>query len=742
MDVLAAWGAVLAKLGSWAMVFVGFSLVILVHELGHFFAAKWAGVKVDKLAIGFGKELVGITRGETRYAINVLPLGGYVKMLGQEDFELDKSSEWEVSKDPRAFTSQSVGKRAVIVSAGVVMNLIAAALIFMIVFMAGMESMPAKVGFVLPDSPAQRGGVQVGDEIVRINDRKMDDFPDVMMAIALSDVDEPLTFDIKRGQETVALEIPSEYNERRGLPQIGIGPGMTREVNWVSPLLDDDETAIRRGDTILAVNGREVANYYDFRLAVMAAQSRQVDVLVDRPSDPNDPDSPVQQATCRVRSNLSFLYGRVKDDGMLDADSATLLGLIPRTAIGSVAPGKPASRAVVLGEGGDQAGPGFKTGDVILRWADMDSPRVTEIQASVLENESEVLRAVVLRNGQQMELAVTPRRPAWPPINSSPPVIGVTFDRPDVAHVTVADTLEGSPASSLGIPRGATITTVDSEPVATWYDLVQQFTDRAGETVVLAWDHQGVAGQGTLSLPQSLTKALGLLPTASIKSINSKSSIVGQMGERNVVFVLPSWQAIQALCRETLGDQEASEVEFTWIDRLDGTKSTRTIVVTSAMLDPWLQRVQYSLDDIEAGAERFILRAANPLAAVRIGIKRTVRLVQQTYVTIERIIFSRTVGVDKLSGPVGIVKMGAQAASVSIVKLLYFLGIISASLAVINFLPLPIVDGGLMVFLIIEKIKGSPVNLKLQFITQLVGLALIIFVFAFITLQDIVNWSG
>jgi regulator of sigma E protease len=103
----------------------------------------------------------------------------------------------------------------------------------------------------------------------------------------------------------------------------------------------------------------------------------------------------------------------------------------------------------------------------------------------------------------------------------------------------------------------------------------------------------------------------------------------------------------------------------------------------------------------------------------------------------KRMIFSRSVGVENLSGPVGIVQIGAQHARMGFTHFLYLLAIISANLAVINFLPLPIVDGGLMVFLLIEKIKGSPVSIKIQMATQIVGLVLIAVAFLMITLQDI-----
>ncbi|MFQ5495066.1 MAG: site-2 protease family protein, partial [Phycisphaerae bacterium] len=83
---------VLDGIWPYVVILLGFSLIVFVHELGHFSVAKWAGVKVERFAIGFGRELFGFTRGETRYSFNILPLGGYVKMLGQEDFD-DKSKE-------------------------------------------------------------------------------------------------------------------------------------------------------------------------------------------------------------------------------------------------------------------------------------------------------------------------------------------------------------------------------------------------------------------------------------------------------------------------------------------------------------------------------------------------------------------------------------------------------------------------------------------------------------------------
>lgn len=148
-QLAAVWSSVwpyLAMIG-------GFSLIVFVHELGHFAVAKWAGVRVERFAVGFGQELFGFTRGETRYSFNLLPLGGYVKMLGQEDFD-DKSEELRFKDDPRSFINKPVGHRMAIVSAGVVMNILFAALAFMIVFLIGMEATPPRIAGIEPDSPA------------------------------------------------------------------------------------------------------------------------------------------------------------------------------------------------------------------------------------------------------------------------------------------------------------------------------------------------------------------------------------------------------------------------------------------------------------------------------------------------------------------------------------------------------------------------------------------------------------
>ncbi|MCK5558113.1 MAG: site-2 protease family protein, partial [Candidatus Hydrogenedentes bacterium] len=132
---------------------IGLGVIVFVHELGHYLCARWAGIKVERFALGFGPRLIGFKRGGTDYCFCAIPVGGYVKMLGQEDFKpLDKDN----AIDPRSFNAASVGKRLVVISAGVVMNIILSAVLFIIICMIGMKFDAPVVGETVANFPASK----------------------------------------------------------------------------------------------------------------------------------------------------------------------------------------------------------------------------------------------------------------------------------------------------------------------------------------------------------------------------------------------------------------------------------------------------------------------------------------------------------------------------------------------------------------------------------------------------------
>ena len=251
--------------------------------------------------------------GETEYRLNWVPLGGYVKMLGQDDLNPNATDN-----DPRSFNMKSVRSRMVIVSAGVIMNIILAAILFMILFLIGFHVPPAIVGSVMPGSPAQLATtldgqpapVQVGDQILRLNNKPQYDFTKISLDTALLADGEPAELEVRRrnGLEQTLLIRPARLGgESSGFLMLGIE--QPRELQaldhrdydeqiagkkGIEQMVLPESLALRTGDVIIAINGQSVSvdQYWKLddalqqfdgnpvRLTVKSAagQSRAVDV--------------------------------------------------------------------------------------------------------------------------------------------------------------------------------------------------------------------------------------------------------------------------------------------------------------------------------------------------------------------------------------------------------------------------------------------------------------------------------
>jgi len=171
------------------------SVLIFVHEFGHFLAARFLGVGVLKFSLGFGPKLIGKKWGETEYLISLLPLGGYLKLLGEsEDDVLSEEDE------KRSFLKQPPLKRIAIVVAGPLSNFLLAILIFTVIYMIGLPTLTTQIGPVQPDSPAFNAGIAEGDKILAIDGKKVIRWEKMAEVVAKSGGKE-LRITIKRGQQ-------------------------------------------------------------------------------------------------------------------------------------------------------------------------------------------------------------------------------------------------------------------------------------------------------------------------------------------------------------------------------------------------------------------------------------------------------------------------------------------------------------------------------------------------------------
>ncbi len=208
-------------------------VLIFVHELGHFLVAKWAGIRVERFSLGFPPKMIGFTRGETEYCISWVPLGGYVKMAGENP------EESEITGDPREFMSKSIGWRAAVILAGPLMNFITAILLFSLVFFfygkPVADETKVIVGPVLPDSPAERVGLKTGDHIVAIDGQKVATFQE-MAEIVSGKMQETVTVLWNRDDSVFSAPVVTKVDTLKNaagedslVGRIGIGMGFINQ---------------------------------------------------------------------------------------------------------------------------------------------------------------------------------------------------------------------------------------------------------------------------------------------------------------------------------------------------------------------------------------------------------------------------------------------------------------------------------------------------------------------------------
>ena len=675
-----------------ALMVFGFGFVVFFHELGHFLAAKWVGIRVEQFAVGFGQALfawrkgigwkVGTTNkevrrrcetllatrkaeggsvhgesaeytddqinkasdelgiGETEYRLNWIPLGGYVKMLGQDDLKANAGQD-----DPRAYNRKGIPQRMLVVSAGVIMNIILAAIGFMAVFVIGFDAPPPVVGHVITGSPAQRAGLRVGDRILTIDGTRQYDFNRIVLSAALLKANAEVPVEIERPDpkdpggptQKVTLRIkPAEMDGE--IKVLGLGIGQSQQLSTAPGAEADDSRdlghlpdfdVLKPGETIVEINGKPVSlkQYYVLFDALQTSGGKPVPVTVESADH--------SRRAVSIRPWLDQIIWGNKP--------VTIAGMEPRPMIDMVLNGSSAAGKL-------------EAGDVItgIQFVDQ-SNYVGREQATKLfglaADAKQKVNVSVVRDGKDL-----------PPITDIVPKMRLEGKKRGMGLAlgyenkpVTSQVLPDSPAGRAKVPAGLSITEIDGKPVENWFQVR---------------DALSAAGKHELSgLPPGESKA-----TAFALEITPADA-----------------DAIKAIQAQ----------QYTSLQELKEPRKTH-----------------------------------NPMEAASWGLVETRDFVLQFYVTLQRM-FQGSVPVNSMMGPLGIVTSGARFAFKGAAWLIWFLSMISANLAVVNFLPIPIVDGGLFTFLLLEKIQGKPLSPKIQAVFQIVGFALIISVFLLVTFQDI-----
>lgn len=360
--------------------------LVLFHELGHFLAARFFGVKCIEFSIGFGPQILSWKPRETTFSFRLLPLGGYVRML--DSHELEHASYAE--DKGRAITDKALWKRAIILAAGPVVNLLLPIPVFFLFLMLAPGVLPPVVGIVEPELPAAAAGLEPGDRIVSIEGKRMDTFEDLQRQFAKS-ADKPLTLTVQRHDRIEEIELTPKASKSRNpmLPMRIQAKGLVGiHLTQYGPVIDVRDTTsiaaqagLQRFDTIVEIDGRAVELWSDIPALLEDGDEHTVTVL--RHAKTEDSWGDVRM---RHPVTLTLPAGTPEHLGMITAQQT----------IWSVLPGSPADHA------------GLQVGDRLLRVDEFVQADMSWARSRLSVDPDTDHTLLVERDGEEIELTIRP----------------------------------------------------------------------------------------------------------------------------------------------------------------------------------------------------------------------------------------------------------------------------------------------------------------------------------------------
>ena len=674
-----------------AQVVIGLGAVIFVHELGHFLVAKACGVKCEKFYIGFDffdvkigdriiipRALVKWTWGETEYGVGIIPLGGYVKMLGQDDNPGNIEKEIERSRketdatdephpagaidrsqmDPRSFLAKSVPQRMAIISAGVIFNLIFAVLFAAIAFRSGVDYEPPLIGNVTPGGPAWQADL-TGARIKRINQTPVEGY------YTFLHMSEEIVFSgggpveieyVKHGDsDSQVAKLTPQAGMIPGvdLPMIGVRGEMAPKLGPTDPVLpgnpaEEAQPPFEPGDQIIQIDDTPIESGYDLRHFLAAHFDKELEFVVRREGS----DEPIP---IRVGTN-------------------------PRRDLGLTTRWGP---VVGVQEHSPAASAGFRTGDQILQIDGAptgDLMTLEQRMTRIARDQPREVAFTVRRDDQTLTLRLAPRLPRVLP--------GLVENRPvaiDSLGLAIEATNRVDTSTIDGIRSGDQIRTLE----ILWTD----------EQKAISFYLQ----QGLIDKPQ----------------YDLEQDKLGWTGAYSLV------QTIQPDTRYRLGFTRGDTDQLQTVEVVAKPSETFFLHTRGIMLTQYQENY----------------RSATWSDALHLGAYQTAFDAGRVWRFLTKLIRGQ-ISPTNLGGPGTIAVVATSEATQGTSRLLLFLTLLSANLAIVNFLPIPILDGGHMLFLAYEGLFRRPVNEQTQVVLTYIGLALILGLMLFVVFLDIGRLSS
>lgn len=472
-----------------AKTFLGVGSLIFVHELGHFMVGRWCGVHAEAFSIGFGPVVLkwhgkpkdpAKPEQRTEYRLSAVPLGGYVKFLGENP---DERGE----RDPKSFHAATYPRKVAIMLAGVTMNVIAAFVLFAATFSIGWNAQAPVAGNVLPGMPAWENGIQEGDEFVEIGGHRILDFTDVPQETAFSDQVDVV---VRRGGAVLPPITITTRDRGEGLRQIGVGPSDDGRISLVPDMKDAVTPEFKDGDRVVAVDGTPVVSVGAAVTATGEAK-RDTTWTVEREGKRVDVKVPWKP---RTGPRLGVLLGSAK---------------------------------ITVRRGGPAHAAGMRTGDAPVRVGSVATPTSNSFTAALADPENPG-PAVVMRGGTEatMPLPEPSARKAFAESVAS-------FDEPGQIWTTLAP--GDGPARRAGLPEHCRIASVGDTEVRTSGEIQEAVRNAhaANEAVTLHWvapdGSRGTTEVTAESLPDGMPDLGAVVMNPLLREIR-ETNLVGAMG--------------------------------------------------------------------------------------------------------------------------------------------------------------------------------------------------------------------
>ena len=598
--------------------------LIFIHELGHFLAARRCGIRVDKFSIGFGPSLIGFKRGDTEYCISLIPFGGFVKMPGENPEERTGA--------PDEFPSAPVGQRIFVAIAGPAMNVAFGVIVFSLIYLFSGEYVrksleTTQIGHIVDGSPAELARLQPGDKLIAINGKRLKNWGDLQMVVAINP-DEELDIEIIRnGQNQTLYKVKTDTKEvkARKIGQLGVSPKQEVLISRIEEGSWAEKSGLEVGDLIDKVNGEAIYRYADFHEIAKHNHGNTVQLDIRRGLMFDSEVIPQEEL------NKGLISRQLRR--MFNEHDASLSG----------------NAAISTLDGG-------------RGW------RITDLEKVYILQDGEGKIDVFKENGGYFSRDLQVER-----------------------KLIVGAIQKDSHIQDKGIRVGDQLISIDSTPVhnVDFEQKVQEFAKVRGDQPV----------------EFEFRRDLSLR----IESENNRSN--------------PNTLKDQNIHRPDSGT-------FTVMLNLKHSQDDEKLLIKEMRIDPTVSGLSLT--------EPVRITKYNLVTAWGRGIEESFSMVSQALSMVGQLVTGE-VSPELLSGPVGIVSATAETARFGFRELIYFAGFISVNLAFVNLLPIPIADGGVILFCIIEKLRGRPLSVRKQLIIQQVSIVLIIGLFLYITWFDFVG---